>query len=647
VTALIPLWIVFAVLVGVTVLCFRATRVEKAEGLTPSTKRLAVAAVAALITGGVAIFASTLRAEPPPAAAEKNDAATIEAKKKLEGLQAQQIELQKQIDELVVKIGAPKTVSKEELEKQRAEMQLLALQGSLLVMLLALGGVFFLGDPRTLLLKRRKTDGPGDPLDAMARACAGQRWDEARRAAATVEEAKLDGLDLIDFLYLRGIALAAEKKHEDAQKDLAKVAALAPNMVEAHWALGTAYFGGEKFGEAAEAYARAADLDKEGAFPTKKARSAALVRHGERRLAEADVDAAAKCFDEVTKLGVFTKEIPAALMSHRLASILGDLRSDKLKEAREGIALVREAKSGEGLDPERKRIAETTCSVYEMLLLHKEEEHRQILEKLPFLLTAWQPANLPEPTEEAADEYLFAAVDAEKLADSGMRAEVFRALWFLVAVAEVRALFEKKTPPSDVDVARIARPLFRALQFEPRHREVLAALGVLYYLFVPVRREKAMEWIDAAVAMGTTSRIARRLLELDRSRETERTALLAHFRGAATRFLGDAMVDPKVRAALLEELGRFQDFRPVLVDLDNQAEIGHEAPTLAALKERVQYIQGVAATAEQGMPPDTTRALRAIRDEYDAVVNTLELSASRVSDLERRVMEEVGKMVLR
>jgi hypothetical protein len=102
-----------------------------------------------------------------------------------------------------------------------------------------------------------------------------------------------------------------------------------------------------------------------------------------------------------------------------------------------------------------------------------------------------------------------------------------------------------------------------------------------------------------------------------------------------------------VRAALLEELGRFQDFRPVLVDLDNQAEIGQEAPTLAALKERVEYIQGVATTAEGRMPPDATKALRAIRTEYDAVVNTLEHSASRVSDLERRVMEEVGKMVLR
>lgn len=643
-TALVPLWIVFAVLAGVTVLCFRATRMEKAEGLTPSTKRVAVAGIAALLAGALAIFASTLGAEPPPAGAEKNDAATIEAKKKLADLQAQQVELQKQIDDLVVKIGAPKTVTKEELEKKRAETQLLALEGSLLVMLLALGGVFFLGDPRTLVLKRRKTEGPADPLDAMARACAADRWDEALRAAATVEEAKLEGLDLIDFLYLRGIASIGAKKNEDAQKDLAKVAALAPNMVEAHWALGTAYFAGEKFGEAAEAYARAAELDKDNAFATKKARSAALVRHGERRLAEADVDAATKCFDEVTKLGVFTKEIPAALMTHRLASILGDLRGGKLKEAREGIALVREAKAAEGLDDERRRLAEITCSVYEMLLLHEEEEHAQILQKLPLMLTAWQPANLPEPTEEAADEYLFAAVDAEKLEP---RAEVFRALWFLVAVSEVRMCLERKAPLGAADVARIAKPLFRALQFEPRHREALAALGVLYYLFEPTRRDKAIEWIDAAVAMGTTSRIARRLLELDRSRETERTALLSHFRGAATRFLGDAMVDPKVRAALLEELGRFQDFRPVLVDLDNQAEIGHEAPTLAALKERVQYIQGVAATAENRMPPDTTKALRAIRDEYDAVVNTLESSASRVSDLERRVMEEVGKMVLR
>lgn len=644
-TALVPLWIVFAVLGALTALCFRATRVEKAEGLAPSTRRLGIAALAAVLTGALAVYASTLGADPPSwEARPADDPKTAEARSRLADLQAKQTELQKEIDDLVVRIGAPKEVTREDLEKKRAETQLLLLQGSLLVMLLGLGAVFFLGDPRTLVMKRRKPEGPGDPLDAMARACAGERWDEAMRAAATIEEGKLEGLDLIDFLYLRGVAELSTGEHDDAQRDLGRVAALAPNMLEAHWALGAAYFAGEKFGEAAAAYARAAELDDAGAFPTKKARGAALVRHGERRLAEADVDAATKCFDEVTQLGVFTREIPAVLMSHRLATILGDLRAGKLAEARAGIALVRGAESGDDLDPERKRVAEVTCSVYEMRLLHEEGDHGRILQKLPVMLAAWQPAGLPEPTEEAADEYLFAAVDPEKLEP---RAAVFRASWFLLAVAEVRDRLERQSSLGPADVATIAKHLFRALQFEPRHREVLAALGVLYYLFEPTRREKAIEWIDAAVAMGTTSTIARRLLELDRSRESERTALLAHFRGAATRFLGDAMVDPKVRAALLEELGRFSDFRPVLVDLDDQTEIGHEAPTLAALRERVQYIQGVAATAESRMPPDTTRALRAIRDEYDAVVNTLELSASRVSDLERRVMEEVGKMVLR
>jgi len=645
VTPLIPLWIVFVVLAGIAVLCVRAVRTEKEEGLAPSTRRLYAAVAAAVLAGGVAAYASTLRADVPDATPPKTDAVKA---KKLAELEAKRDETQKEIDQLRVEMGATTNVlTKEDMERKRADTQLMLLQGSLLVMLVGLGAVFLLGDPRTLVLKRKPSDAKLDPIDAMARAAHGERWDEAMRAAATVEEGKLEGLELIDFLFLRGVAQIGLAKHEDAQKDLARVTQMAPNMAEAHYALGAAYYGDKKYGEAAEAYARAGQLDASGELPVKKARSAALVRHGERRLAEADLEGATKCFDEVTKLGVFTKEIPAALMSHRLASVLGDLRSNKLAEARAGIALVREAKSAEGLDAERKRIAETTCTVYEMLLLHKEEEHAEILRKLPPLLSSWQPENLPEPDEQAADEYLFAAVEADKLPPGAPKVEVFRALYFLLAVAEVRLLAERNAPLGDADVARVARWLFRALQFEPRHREVLAALGVLYYLCKPAMREKAIEWLDAAVAMGSTSRLARRLLELDRSRENERTALLSHFRAASSRFLGDAMVDPKVRAALLEELGRFQDFRPVLVDLDHQSEIGQEPPTLAALKERVQYIQGLAGTAETRMPADTTKKLRAIRDEFDAVVRTLDVSVERVGDLEKRVMEEVGKIVLR
>lgn len=677
-TPLVPLWAVFVVLLALFVLCARAVGMERTEGLAPSYRRLAAAAMAALLSGGIAVYATTLSATPPAAGTSTADDPKMAAvRKRLEAKEARLAELrteaeavQKEADALSDELGTKRGPTVAELEKKRDEMRLLALEISFLVMLLGLGSIIFLGDPRTLLLKRRAKTGETsvDPIDAMARAAQASRFEEALRAAATVDEAKLEGLELIDFLFLRGVALVQHahssgtllkpKKtlFEDAVKDLSRLAQLAPNMGEGHYALGTAHFGTGAYGEAAAAFARAGELtETTSGLPITKARSACLVRHGERRLAEADADGAKKAFDEVMTLGVFTKEIPAALMSHRLAAVLGDLRAGKLKEARDGIALVREAPSGgplraEGLDPDRKRIADTTCAVYEMLLWHKDEEHGRIVEKLPALLDRWQPKDLPEPDEQAADEYLFAAIDSKKLEPP---AEVFRALFFLLAVAEMQLLVERLrasgrgSVPSDADVARIARPLFRALQFEPRHREALAALGVLYYLCQPSRREKALEWLDASIAMGTSSKVARRLLDLDRSREAERTALLDAFRGAAARFLGDSMVDPKVRAALLEELGRFQDFRPVLVDLEHQAEIGSEAPTISALKERVVYIQGVAANVEGRMPADATRALRAIRDEYDALVATIEHGATRVTDLERRVMEELGKVVLR
>lgn len=672
--AIIPLWILFVVLVAIFALCLRAVRIERAEGLTPSTRRLAAAGATALVLGGIAVYATTLSAEPPAAGVDRsNDPKLAATKAKLDAKEARLAELRKELsdtqreaDALAVELGKKSTgPTRAELEQQRTERQLLALSLSLLVMFVGLGSMFFLGDPRTLLLKRRKAAEPGvtDPVDAMARAAQAGRFEEALRAATTVDDAKLEGLELIDFLYIRGIAqiqhahqsgtLLRPKKQlfEDAAKDLGRVVVFAPNMAEARYALGTAHFGNGAYAEAAAAFGRAGELPASpaaAALPITKARSACLVRDGERRLAEADADGAKKCFDEVMALGVFKTEIPAALLSHRIASVLGDLRSGKLEEAKAGIAHVREARNSEGLDPERRKLADVTCTVYEMLLWHKSDEDALIVQKLPAVLEGWQPKDLPEPDEQAADEYLFAAVEAKKLDPP---AEVFRALYFLLAVAEARVIAKLKKGGGGAltanELQRIARPLFRALQFEPRHREALAAVGVLYYLCKPGAREKALEWLDASVAMGTSSKIARRLLDLDRSRETERKALLDEFRGAATRFLGDAMVDPKVRAALLEELGRFQDFRPVLVDLDHQAEIGAEAPTLAALKERVAYIQDVATNADNRMPADQTRTLRAIKDEYDALVATIEHGATRVSELERRVMEEVGKMVLR
>ena len=69
--------------------------------------------------------------------------------------------------------------------------------------------------------------------------------------------------------------------------------------------------------------------------------------------------------------------------------------------------------------------------------------------------------------------------------------------------------------------------------------------------------------------------------------------------------------------------------------------------TLAALNERVSYIREVAANAERCMPAESARSLGAIRDEYGALVATLGNGTSRISELERRVIFEVGKMVLR
>ncbi len=74
----------------------------------------------------------------------------------------------------------------------------------------------------------------------------------------------------------------------------------------------------------------------------------------------------------------------------------------------------------------------------------------------------------------------------------------------------------------------------------------------------------------------------------------------------------------KCARRLLEELGRFQEFRPVLVELENQSEIGQESPTLAALNEAACHTFGKSPPMQKGACLARRRAsLGTIRDEFD------------------------------
>jgi hypothetical protein len=246
-------------------------------------------------------------------------------------------------------------------------------------------------------------------------------------------------------------------------------------------------------------------------------------------------------------------------------------------------------------------------------------------------------------SDDAAEEFLEPAVRPEALK---FPRELYRTLFFLEAVLLTRAEVAKGQALTSRQAEQIAQPILRALQFEPRHREMLAALGALTYWFIPSKRAKGREWLQAAVTMGVRGPTARRLLERDRVREIERQDVLQHFLGASTRFLSDSTLSAQIRGALIEELGRFQDFAPVLAELEQRVESEQQSPTVQTLRERARYLQGLMADVGRRKTLSPQDSMASLRNEYGRIVELLERASGELAQLDRRVIAELGKLVL-
>ncbi len=95
--------------------------------------------------------------------------------------------------------------------------------------------------------------------------------------------------------------------------------------------------------------------------------------------------------------------------------------------------------------------------------------------------------------------------------------------------------------------------------------------------------------------MGAEGQIARRLLEQARALDEEHREAMEWFRSASARFLHDPTVASRVPPALIEELGRFQEFQPLLLDLETSPELEPREPTLRLLRERAGYLEKMVA----------------------------------------------------
>ncbi|HEX7835916.1 MAG TPA: hypothetical protein VF469_00560, partial [Kofleriaceae bacterium] len=372
--------------------------------------------------------------------------------------------------------------------------------------------------------------------------------------------------------------------------------------------------------------------------------SVCLLMLAEARLAAADNDGATRLFDEVTRIGVLADQIPVAMVTHRILTVREHLKAGKHGEAADGIARIRQVT---GLGDAARRATEIACDVYDIAIRHRSGEHQRALDGAAALLGRWLPDKLPDVDDQVADEYLLPAIDAKQLA---LPASLYRGLYFLEAVVRVELGARRGQGLGDAEVDAVATALLRALQFQPRHREVLAALAALYLAYRKERTEKAIAWLDAALTMGVRSPRARGLLAEARRIERERKELLAVFRRGAARYLSDPAVAARVREALIEELGRFDEFRPVVLDL--QASGALDAPgtgevTVGALRERAAFVGGIASEVVGRADPAAVRGLAEVHRELTSLVNNVDTSATRIAALERAVLEQLGKIVLR
>ncbi len=667
------LWFMLAAMVVMVVLSARAWKLEQREGLASSTRRLVAVSVVCLVVVLLVLTATTSALLPPSRAPVQRPSATeptdpVETAQ-LEALEKRKAELYDEIGRLNVEIAklAPTAASPpgEALNRPWYRFDAGPLAHFLVPLLVMLGTVALvtLGDPTTLLRRGwagDRTENAPDKqqamanMDRIAQLVETGEYQEGLRAANAVEVGLLDTLDRLDWAYLKSycaVQIAALEATEDSQKrelldaalrDLDTLLEQAPNRGEAVYLLAIAHGLAGNWRNSLDAFAKAATLlqGQGSKLPFAQNESVCLLRLAEEALGKGDAEEAARLFDQVTQRGVLVDRIPTTLVKVRLLNVRRSLQQGNHEEAAQGIDTVRKV---EGLNAEQRLGIETVCDALQTLIAVREGDPPAILRLTESFLGRHLPSGLPAADEDIVEEYLEAPASG---IDMRLSPDVFRAFLFLQAEARSKIAAKAATPLTEAQVKQIALPLFRALQFELRQRDVLATLGGLYYWFVPGGRKKALQWLEAAVAMGVEGRIARRLLETARASELEREEALDWFRSASVRFLHDPTLARPVRQALIEELGRFQEFQPLLIDIESTVEPQPREPTLRLVRERAGYLEKTVSDLAARKADTVSPRLQDLLRDYQGLIVRLDDSTSRMAEIESKLVQEFGRIVI-
>jgi tetratricopeptide (TPR) repeat protein len=539
----------------------------------------------------------------------------------------------------------------------RQKLILAAIAITALLLLAGFAVLLMGGEIRTLfpegwsLSRRRAGDGADlkKELDRLTSVVWQKDYERGLAIAQRMPEKRLAHFDRLDYLFLRAYCAVHLMSGEEAEgggeersrlreaaiKDLESVVEEAPKRGEALYLLGLAYGLAGRNAEALAMFDQSQEILARHDLPFDHNQSVCLLKLAELSLSENNIEQAEKYFRRVTTLG----KLAGSVVESRIRIGINDLRSAiNKKEMEAASSAIRKLEGLSGLRQEHKLQLEAIQAAFSARVALRTGDASQALEQAKRFLEKHLPANLPRPDEEVADETLGLFILEDELP---FPREVFRGFLFIQAVALCKLEAQPRAKLSEAQVAKLSEPLLRGLQFDPRHRELLGALGGLYYWFRKDKRQKALDWLEAAAMMGVSGRIVHKILERDRIIEMERREALDWFRSASARFLRDPTLAGEVRHALVEELGRFQEFEPLLISLQQRPELEPEEPTLEEIKERAAYLAQLVADAARKGQSDRHARLAQIRAEYSACLETLERTTENITTLEQRIFAEL------
>ncbi len=480
----------------------------------------------------------------------------------------------------------------------------------------------------------------------------GEDYRGALAKASEILELKLRQSEILDLFYLRsyaGIQVYAFPKPDeseafrndllaDAVRDLREVVEIAPKRGPALYLLALALGFAGRDDEALAMFARARPRLGTQDLSFAHNESVCLLRSAERHLIAGDNEAAEACFAQVAGLGTLTSSV----LQVRIKIGLIDLRTAMSRRAIAAAESTLEKIIGfAGLTREQKATMEVIrIEINARNALAQDDPARAAAEADRFVADHLPP-DLPALDDDVVDEPFSAFLDA----DLAFPRSVYSNILFIQAIARCRLAARHGPALTEEDIAGIAEPLLRALQIQPRQRELLAAIGGLYYWMRPDLRAKAREWVEAAVVMGSESKFARMILAHDRAVEAERRGVLELFRSTSARFLRDPSLTAELRSALIEELSRFQEFEPMLVSIQGRPEQEPQEPTVAILRERARHLSDLMESVTRRGDAGRSDRLGTLRAEYARSLAALEESAQSLEALERSVVRELGSVL--